>query len=107
MGTHLMFGNGKGWEKGATHDDGDNVGHAADSVGICLPDGCVALERGDALVCRTKRAKSIVNKALYAQGWVAYTEFNIRKKDGAVITITRNYVDNTGQWVVARFERTH
>lgn len=107
MGTHIMVGNGKGWEK-VGECASANVGHAADGIGVALPDGFFTFEIGTRFNARTRAEARTMNKAL-ANGWDAHTlaDCRIHKDTGAVIQIDRHVTDDDGQYVRAQYCRTH
>lgn len=106
MSSHLMVGNGQGWERigSCAHE---NVGHAADAIGIETPDGIIALGAGGYVDAYTKAQKSFINSKLNG-AWVAHTacDARVHKSTGAVLQIARNFIDDNGDKVVARFLRT-
>lgn len=107
MSSTIMVGNGTGWQSigTCTHE---NVGHAADSVGIVLETGeTIAFEVGTQVLAYTKSDKREINRALNKSRWIAHTMADCRvSPGGAVIEIERNFYDQDGRKVVALFERT-
>lgn len=106
MSTHLMVGNGKGWDKVATCNRTANTGHAADGVGVALPDGFSTFELGTEYRAQAKADARTMNKAMNSQGWVAHTMLDTRiHESGAVVKIDRN-IEVDGVYYRAIYRRT-
>lgn len=107
--SYLMAGNGKGWEKVAECNDGQNVGQAATGVGVSTSIGYMTFEVGTRVDCYTRADKRAMNKGFNAdREWTAHTALNARKHSGgAVVNIDRNFTDDNGKRVVASYYRSH
>lgn len=106
MSSHLMVGNGRGWERIGTCAH-DSIGHAADAIGISTPDGIIPVGIGGYVDAYSKAQKTFINSGLNG-AWLAHTacDARVHKSTGAVLQISRNFTDSKGRKVVARFART-
>ncbi len=108
MGSKIMVGNSSGWNSLGSSVEHANTGHASDMVGVDTPIGVIGLLVGDWFDVYTRPEKKFVNQGLNVGGaWVAHTlaDCRIHVATGATLEIERNFEDEDGVWVVARYTR--